>query len=244
METLYTGKHLQYALSLGFMLGIGFSVLVGGKKSHPDFKNITQAGMIPVVPTAAPEPDLLPLQVRKTLWGVLDNIEDPVRKELVGRYTRSLVKQQRVDGFPTSVRLAQMILEAGFSESNPEGSELFQKGRNPFGIKYWRDGYPERIDNWLERVEGYVVIGNNKYMKFRSVEEAFAVHGDFVTKGHYAAYVDQNKIVPDYKEWVEALVVKPPKRLRYAEDPTYYRKIVKIIEDNGLQELDTLFLFI
>lgn len=242
METLYTGKHIQYALSLGFILGMGLSVLVGINTGGPKIKNITQAGIIPT--PVVKDKDDLPMKVRKTLWDVLDNIEDPVRRDLVGKYTRALIKQQQVDGFPTSVRLAQMILEAGFSESNPEGSELFQKGRNPFGIKYWRDGYPERISNWLERVEGYVVIGKNKYMKFRSVEDAFAVHGDFVTKGHYAEYVNQNRIVPEYREWVEALVVKPPKRLRYAEDPTYYRKIIKIIEDNNLQELDVLFLYI
>lgn len=232
METLYNKRHIQLAMVSSFIVGLSLSLIIIRDTDTPEL----------VVHSPKVEANNS-LHIKTQIWDVIKVIEDPVWKHLVEEYAMQFIYLQKQDGMPVSVRFAQMILESGLSKSNPDGSIIFQNGKNPFGIRYWRDGYPSRISNWDERIDGYVEVSSGKYLKFKSITDAFYVHSDFVTKGHYAAYVKEDSLVPSYKMWVEALAVKPPKKMRYAEDPNYANKLLSLISKNQLHKLDSLYLY-
>lgn len=234
METLYNKKHLQLAMVSSFVVGLSLSLIIIRDS------DATTASLVVQPPKVEADNSL---HIKTQIWDVIKVIEDPVWKDLVEEYAIQFIYLQKHDGMPVSVRFAQMILESGLSKSNPKGSLIFQNGKNPFGIRYWRDNYPSRISNWEERIDGYVEVPSGKYLKFKSIADAFYVHSDFVTKGHYAAYVKEDSLVPSYKVWVEALAVKPPKKMRYAEDPNYAKKLLSLISKNQLHKLDSLYLY-
>lgn len=120
---------------------------------------------------------------------------------------------------PASITLAQGLLE-----SNAGASTLARKANNHFGIKCgraWKGPYILQDDD--ER--------NEKFRKYRSVEESYEDHSRFLKQARYSVLF---KLSPkDYKGWARGL-----KRCGYATNPRYASQLVDMIERYGLDRYD------
>lgn len=227
--TLYGQNHLLLSGLIAFILGVTF----GTKAEAPPL-------VVDLIKEEEPETLVIDEEVKSSDFNlavadVLDNVmdQDEVRGGVIYRYVGLAIDEQHRTGFPASVKLAQMIVEGGFSKSNPHGSEIFQHGLNPFGIRYWRPNYPSHIENWDLYVEGYIDTSNGRFCKFRDVEAAFAYHSDFVMSGdRYKKHLPKDF---DYNDMLIAL-----EKGGYAEEGHYRKVLTDVIERYNLSLLDNL----
>lgn len=243
METLYQKKHLIYSSVVSFFLG---AYLVGQFDSPelepvkivmPEVK-VKKAVVKQVDNISTPvEKDVEVLDVSddyhinfSTVLSELQDQGQTVRMGIVYRYADLAMQEQRRTGFPASLKLAQMIVESGFREGYANGSAIFQSGNNPFGIRYWRPNYPSHIENWSGLVDGYVMRGDDKFCKFKSIEAAFQYHSDFVMNGpHYKKHITTG----DWKDVLRAL-----EKGGYAEEGWYMKTLESVIKRYKLYLLD------
>ena len=174
---------------------------------------------------------------------LIENISEinPVHSKVIGDYYMLAVQEQRKYRFPASVKLAQMILEGGYSLENPNGSKLVIEAKNPFGIKYFGEGVPERVQKWDELVysNDYVLAkddckGKCRFVKFRGMWHAFRYHSEFMTgvdgfPSHYSKYITTG----DWKDWVNAI-----RKGNYATYKYYHIELTNLIEKYRLYKLD------
>jgi hypothetical protein len=138
---------------------------------------------------------------------------DSVHAYYINRYVKLSIKEQELFGFPASVKLAQFLVEGGFSIKEPKGSKLVLEGNNPFGIKYFGNSIPNRIENWHEYayVDDFIYatddcIGQCKFIKFKGIWHSFRYHSVFIVgtesnPSHYIKYVTEG----DWNDWLTAL---------------------------------------
>ncbi len=141
------------------------------------------------------------------------------REEYIAKYKELAVKEMERTGIPASITMAQGILESGSGNSR-----LAQKANNHFGIKChdW-DGKKLKHDDDARR---------ECFRKYRSVEESYRDHSDFlVGKSRYASLFDLDPV--DYRQWAIGL-----KKAGYATSPSYAEALIRIIEENSLYLLD------
>lgn len=181
--------------------------------------------------------------ISNVVESLIENINeyDVVHAKLIGDYYNLAVSEQKKYGFPASVKLAQMILEGGYSKDNPKGSKLAQEANNPFGIKYFGEGIPERIQKWDELVysKDYVLAkddckGKCRFIKFRGIWHAFRYHSEFMTgvdgfPSHYSKYITTG----DWKDWISAIRMG-----NYATYKYYHIELTNLIEKYKLYQLD------
>jgi len=138
----------------------------------------------------------------------------------IQQYREMAIKQMREHSIPASITMAQALLESGAGTST-----LATKGKNHFGIKAHND--------WT----GPVMLKdddapNEKFRVYAFVEDSYQDHSLFLKTGRrYASLF--NLSVTDYKGWAYGL-----KAAGYATSPTYAQKLIQIIEDYNLAELD------
>jgi LysM repeat protein len=120
---------------------------------------------------------------------------------------------------PASITLAQGILESGFGNS-----DLAQKANNHFGIK---------CHNWSG--DTFYADDDKKDECFRMYNDAsqsFADHSHFLTsRERYNFLFEYDKT--DYKSWAKGL-----KKAGYATNSKYPTLLIKIIEENNLDQYD------
>ncbi len=126
-------------------------------------------------------------------------------------------------GIPASVTLAQGILESANGRS-----QLSRESNNHFGIK--------ATSSWLKNGGEYVLADddkpNEKFCKYNSAAESFEHHSKFLANG--TRYKACFQLSPDdYKGWTEGIA-----RAGYATGGGYAKSLQKIIEANGLNEID------
>lgn len=138
---------------------------------------------------------------------------DSIHAYYINRYAKVSIKEQDMFGFPASVKLAQFLVEGGYSKSNPKGSKLVIEGNNPFGIKYFGNSVPDRIPNWNEYAytNQFVYanddcLGKCKFIKFKAVWHSFRYHSIFVAgtdqnPSHYSKHITNG----DWVDWLNAL---------------------------------------
>lgn len=142
------------------------------------------------------------------------------RDEYVAKYSQWAVIEMNRSGIPASITLAQGVLE-----SNNGNSTLATKGNNHFGIK---------CHGW----KGKKIIHdddkkNECFRKYKSVAESFTDHTDFLMGSPRYSFLfelDQT----DYKGWAKGL-----KKAGYATAPKYADMLIKIIEENELDQFDS-----
>jgi flagellum-specific peptidoglycan hydrolase FlgJ len=150
------------------------------------------------------------LYVIKTLASQVDSVQ----AMYIEKYAYIAVNEQTKYGFPASVKIAQFLLEGGFSIQNPEGSELVTQNQNPFGIRYFGDNVPSRIDDWhnLAFSKNWIKLYSDckithcKYVKFKSIWHSFRYHSLFMVgtpnnPSHYVGYINDGTWV----DWLNAL---------------------------------------
>jgi len=131
------------------------------------------------------------------------------------------VYQMATHSIPASITLAQGILE-----SRDGNSRLAKEGNNHFGIKCHSDWDGMRIyEDDDER--------NECFRQYRNARESFDDHSDFLKKQRYASLFELE--MTDYKGWARGL-----KDCGYATSPEYAKSLIRIIEENNLQQYDEL----
>lgn len=165
---------------------------------------------------------------------------DTIHAVYINRYARIAQREYELYGIPTSIKLAQFLLEGGYNSKNPNGSRLAKEGNNPFGIKYYGDNVPKRIDNWedLAYTNQFILSKDDcqylcRFIKFKGIWHSFRFHSKFLVgeNSHYTKHIT----VGDYKDWSKAL-----SKGNYASDKNYERKLISLIEKYDLYLLDTV----
>lgn len=139
----------------------------------------------------------------------------------IEQFASLAVEEMYRSGVPASITLAQGLLESRYGLS-----ELAVKGNNHFGIKChsnWSGGKMYHDDD--RKGECFRV--------YKSPEESFRDHSDFLRyRDRYKFLFDLDPA--DYKGWAHGL-----KKAGYATDPAYPQKLIRLIEEYGLDEYDS-----
>lgn len=143
-----------------------------------------------------------------------------VYEEYIEKYKGIAWKHQQKYRIPSSITLAQGLLESGAGKS-----ELALKSNNHFGIKCY--------GGWTgETVIAKDDIPNDCFRKYAKVEDSYEDHSLFLTqKPRYRKLFDLE--ITDYKGWATGL-----QTAGYATDKAYANKLIKLIEDYQLFQYD------
>jgi flagellum-specific peptidoglycan hydrolase FlgJ len=173
---------------------------------------------------------------------LISDIDDKHHANVIKKYYKLAVSEQQKYGFPASLKLAQMLIEGGYSSKNPNGSKLVTEANNPFGIKYFGEGVPNRVQKWDELVysKQWVSVIDDcggskcKFVKFKGIWHAFRFHSEFMVgtadkPSHYASFVTTG----DWRDWINALM-----KGKYATNTNYDKQLIQIIEKYKLYKFD------
>ena len=141
-------------------------------------------------------------------------------EEYISLYKDLAIKEMKTYRIPASVTLAQGILE-----SENGNSPLALEANNHFGIKCHKE--------WTGKTYIYDDdIKDECFRKYIKVEDSYRDHSEFLTtRDRYKSLFDLD--ITDYKGWAYGL-----KEAGYATNPRYPEILIRIIEENGLMELD------
>ena len=145
--------------------------------------------------------------------------DDLTRQEYIDTWKEEAVYQMAAHGIPASITLAQGILE-----SRDGNSRLAKEGNNHFGIKCHSDWEGKRIYEDDD-------ARNECFRQYRNGRESFDDHSDFLKKPRYARLFELE--TTDYKGWARGL-----KECGYATSSEYAKSLIRIIEENSLQQYD------
>ncbi len=141
-------------------------------------------------------------------------------EDYIERYKGLAVKEMEEYHIPASIILSQGILE-----SENGNSPLAVDANNHFGIKCH--------DEWAGMT--YYHDDEEKdecFRKYDDPEESFRDHSEFLkSRDRYQFLFDLD--ITDYKGWAYGL-----KQAGYATNPRYPELLIKIIEENGLEQFD------
>ena len=153
-----------------------------------------------------------------------------------GAYAQRITRQQYIDQFaklaiqemnefhiPASITMAQACLESGDGNS-----PLASDANNHFGIKCnssWTGPSVRQNDD----------AKNECFRKYKTVIESFRDHSKFLAGStRYTFLFDYD--IKDYKKWAYGL-----KKAGYATDPKYPERLLKIIDEFQLHQLDEYY---
>jgi LysM repeat protein len=141
-------------------------------------------------------------------------------QDYITQYKDLAIKEMQNYRIPASITLAQGILE-----SENGNSPLALEANNHFGIKCH--------DEWTGKT--YIHDDDLKkecFRKYGDVEDSYHDHSEFLTtRDRYKPLFELD--ITDYKGWAYGL-----KQAGYATNPRYPEILIRIIEENGLSELD------
>jgi LysM repeat protein len=144
------------------------------------------------------------------------------RRDYINTFKELAIKEMHRSGIPASITIAQ-----GCLESDNGNSELSQRSNNHFGIKCKSDWKGER--EYKDDDEK-----NECFRKYRTAYESYVDHTDYLMQTPRYAYLFKISH-KDYNAWATGL-----RAAGYATDPNYAARLIKIIEDEGLQSLDNI----
>lgn len=143
-------------------------------------------------------------------------------QEYINTYKQIAIENMIEYKIPASITLAQGILESGYGNS-----ELAKYANNHFGIKCHKswEGETYYIDD--DEV-------NECFRKYKTAQESYTDHSLFICGRE--RYADLFLLdITDYKGWARGL-----KKAGYATSPTYAPRLIEIIEQYKLYEIDIL----
>jgi hypothetical protein len=142
------------------------------------------------------------------------------RGEYIDQYKALAIKEMHRSGIPASITMAQ-----GCLESKNGNSRLARQSNNHFGIKCRNDWKGARVYHHDDAL-------NECFRKYRTVEESYIDHTDFLMQNGRYSFLFQLGHT-NYKAWARGL-----KKAGYATDPKYANRLIKIIEEEKLYLLD------
>ena len=137
----------------------------------------------------------------------------------IAQYKKIALEQEKTHKIPACITLAQGLLESGAGQS-----ELATKANNHFGIKCHKDWTGETYSHNDE-------TNSECFRKYKHAKESYEDHSVFLLRPRYAKLFELK--ISDYKGWAHGL-----RQCGYATDPTYATKLIKLIEDYGLNNLE------
>lgn len=141
------------------------------------------------------------------------------REEYINRYKDEAIKEMSRTGIPASITMAQAILESGDGNS-----PLARYANNHFGIKCHNWTGPTFIQDDDTR--------NECFRKYNDSYDSYKDHSEFLlTRSRYAFLFELKST--DYVAWAKGL-----KKAGYATNPKYPELLIRIIEENSLDDLD------
>lgn len=141
-------------------------------------------------------------------------------EDYIHKYATDAMIQQVKYGIPSSITLAQGLLE-----SNAGNSELARNSNNHFGIKCHNNWDGPSYSSWDD---GEMSC----FRKYKTVLDSYTDHSLFlVTRPRYDFLFELD--TKDYKAWAHGL-----RQAGYATDRQYAQKLIKIIEDYDLDYYD------
>ncbi len=142
------------------------------------------------------------------------------REEYIDRYKSLAIDHMERYGIPASISMAQGILE-----SDCGNSRLAQLSNNHFGIKCKNNWQGERV-YYDDDAKGEC------FRAYDRPEDSWEDHAEFLDRQprYDSLFVYASD---DYKSWARGL-----KACGYATDPSYTRRLIRIIEENKLYLLD------
>lgn len=144
--------------------------------------------------------------------------QSQVYLDYIAQWRETAVQQQADYGVPASITMAQALLESAAGQS-----ELALNARNHFGIKC--------TSEWFGGVYYYDDDSQGEcFRMYADAAESFKDHSLFLQRPRYATCFEI--AVEDYEGWAYRL-----KECGYATDPSYAKKLIKLVED---YRLDTL----
>jgi len=144
------------------------------------------------------------------------------RKEYISRFKEIAVKEMLRSGIPASITMAQACLE-----SDNGNSELARESNNHFGIKCKTDWMGARSYHNDDKQ-------NECFRKYRTAEESYDDHTNFLTQNQRYAFLFKISH-KDYDAWAKGL-----RTAGYATDPEYANRLIKIIVEEQLHQLDLM----
>ncbi len=142
-------------------------------------------------------------------------------EEYVNKYQDLAVKEMKRTGIPASITMAQALLESGTGNST-----LARKSNNHFGIKCHNDWKGKKVYHDDDK-------RHECFRAYKAVYDSYIDHSKFlVSKSRYASLFKLK--TTDYKGWAHGL-----KKAGYATDPRYAHRLIKLIENYKLYELDS-----
>lgn len=130
-------------------------------------------------------------------------------------------------GIPVSIILAQGILESQCGKS-----KLAQIGNNHFGIKWNSTDDGDFITQYDDDKDKKGNRITSRFIKYSTAEESYRHHSDFLmNRERYKNLFKLGRT--DYRGWAKGLSA-----CHYASDPQYANKLIHIIENSRLNELD------
>lgn len=132
----------------------------------------------------------------------------------IDKYKNAALIEQKKNGIPASITLAQGLLESAAGTS-----KLAREGNNHFGVKCHRSFKGDST-----------FVGSTCYRKYRSVQDSYLDHSRFLKGKRYESLFALD--ITDYRGWARGL-----KRCGYATDPLYAEKLINMIETYGLDEI-------
>ena len=128
-------------------------------------------------------------------------------------------------GILPSLILAQAILESGWGTS-----ELSQKANNLFGIKAFSDWKGKRITfSTTEWYNNQRTVVEADFRAYDSLDDSIEDHNKLLSFTRYKPLIGET----DYKRACEKVF-----QCGYATDPSYAEKLIRIIEENRLYDID------
>lgn len=143
------------------------------------------------------------------------------QEEYIKKYSELAVKEMKRAGVPASITLAQGIIESASGNSY-----LAREGNNHFGIKCHKSWQGERIYTDDD-------AKNECFRKYKTVEESYQDHSDFLRLNSRYHFLFELEIT-DYVGWSNGL-----KQAGYATNPNYANSLISMIEKHKLYEFDT-----
>ena len=142
------------------------------------------------------------------------------RSEYISAWKMVAIEQMNLHGIPASITLAQGILESGNGNS-----KLAKEGNNHFGIKChgWEGEKMYQDDD----------AKNECFRVYKNAKESYLDHSAFLKKHQRYAFLFNYKST-DYKNWAKGL-----KDAGYATSSTYAEALIKLIEDEKLNQYDS-----
>jgi len=147
------------------------------------------------------------------------------RIDYIRKYQLLAISEMNRSGIPASIKMAQACLESGDGNST-----MARQSNNHFGVKC--------KGNWTGARSYFDDDEKNEcFRKYKNVEDSYIDHTNFLmVNPRYNLLFRLSST--DYAGWAKGL-----KKAGYATDPAYDRKVIEIIENFQLWQLDRKLTF-